>query len=30
MSTWLVVPADRVADDPDLAEWIARGLRAVG
>jgi hypothetical protein len=30
MSTWLVVPADRVADDPDLADWVARGLRAVG
>jgi hypothetical protein len=30
MSTWVVVAADRVADDPELAEWVARGLRAVG
>ena len=29
MSTWLVVPADQVADDPELAAWVARGLRAV-
>jgi hypothetical protein len=29
MSTWVVVPAERVADDPELADWIARGLRAV-
>jgi TfoX/Sxy family transcriptional regulator of competence genes len=29
MSTWLVVSADAVADDPELAEWIARGLRGV-
>ena len=29
MGTWLVVPAERVADDPDLAAWVARGLRAV-
>ena len=29
MSTWVVVPAERVADDPDLAAWVARGLRAV-
>jgi hypothetical protein len=29
MGTWLVVPAERVADDPELAEWVARGLRAV-
>ena len=29
MSTWVVVPADGVADDPELAEWVARGLRAV-
>lgn len=29
MSTWVVVPSDQVADDPELADWIARGLRAV-
>src|SRR5215212_2964832 len=29
MSTWLVVSADALADDPELAEWVRRGLRAV-
>lgn len=29
MTTWLVVPADAVADDPELAAWVGRGLRAV-
>lgn len=29
MTTWVVVPADLVADDPELAAWVARGLRAV-
>jgi hypothetical protein len=29
MSTWVVVPGDAVADDPELAEWVQRGLRAV-
>lgn len=29
MGTWLVVEAERVADDPELREWVARGLRAV-
>lgn len=29
MGMWLVVPADAVADDPELAAWVARGLRAV-
>jgi hypothetical protein len=29
MSTWLVVPPEALADDPELAEWVARGLRAV-
>ena len=29
MSTWVVVSADSVADDPELAEWLRRGLRAV-
>jgi TfoX/Sxy family transcriptional regulator of competence genes len=29
MSTWLVVASDAIADDPELAEWLRRGLRAV-
>ena len=29
MGTWLVVAADVIADDPELAEWVERGLRAV-
>ena len=29
MSTWVVVAADAIADDPELAEWVRRGLRAV-
>ena len=29
MSTWLVVSGDVVADDPELADWVRRGLRAV-
>lgn len=29
MSTWLIVEAERLADDPELLEWIQRGLRAV-
>ena len=29
MGTWLLVPADVVADDPELTEWVASGLRAV-
>jgi TfoX/Sxy family transcriptional regulator of competence genes len=29
MSTWLVVDADVIADDPELTEWIRRGLRAL-
>ena len=29
MSTWLVVSPDAIADDPELADWIARGLRAI-
>jgi TfoX/Sxy family transcriptional regulator of competence genes len=29
MSTWLVVASDAVADDPELADWLRRGLRAV-
>ena len=30
MSTWVVVPADTIADDPELAEWVERGLRGIG
>jgi TfoX/Sxy family transcriptional regulator of competence genes len=29
MGTWLVVPADAVADDPDLTEWVRRGLNGI-
>jgi len=29
MSTWLVVPAEAVADDPELTEWIRRGLKGI-
>jgi TfoX/Sxy family transcriptional regulator of competence genes len=29
MSTWLVVSPDVIADDPELVEWIAHGLRGV-
>lgn len=29
MSTWVVVAADSIADDPELAEWLRRGLRGV-
>jgi TfoX/Sxy family transcriptional regulator of competence genes len=29
MGTWLVVPADAVADDPELTEWVNRGLRGI-
>jgi hypothetical protein len=29
MSTWLVVAADAIADDPELGEWLRIGLRAV-
>jgi len=29
MSTWLVVASDAIADDPELAEWLRRALRAV-
>lgn len=30
MGTWVVVAADAVADDPQLQDWVARGVRAVG
>ena len=29
MSTWVVVPGDAVAEDPELEEWIRRALRSV-
>ena len=29
MSTWVVVDGEVVADDPELREWLERGLRAV-
>jgi hypothetical protein len=29
MSTWVVVAGDAIADDPELEEWIGRGLRAL-
>jgi TfoX/Sxy family transcriptional regulator of competence genes len=29
MSTWLVVPADSIADDPELTEWLRRALRSI-
>lgn len=29
MSTWLVVSADAIADDPELSEWLVRGLNAI-
>ena len=29
MSTWVVVPPDVIADDPELIEWLQRGIRAL-
>ena len=29
MTTWVVVGPEVVADDPELMEWVASGLRAV-
>lgn len=29
MSTWVVVAADAIADDPELTDWLRRGLSAV-
>ena len=29
MSTWVVVAPDEIADDPELIDWLRRGLRAV-
>ncbi|HEY0971509.1 MAG TPA: TfoX/Sxy family protein [Gemmatimonadales bacterium] len=30
MSSWVVVPPEALADDPELLEWLRRGLRGVG
>ena len=30
MSTWVVVEAEALADDPQLAEWVRRGMAAIG
>ncbi len=29
MGTWLVVESDAIADDPELVEWIERGLASL-
>jgi TfoX/Sxy family transcriptional regulator of competence genes len=29
MGTWVVVSGETIADDPELSEWVGRGLRAV-
>ena len=29
MGTWVVVPADAIADDPELADWVRRGLKGI-
>ena len=29
MGTWVVVPGDTVADDPELVDWVRRGLRGI-
>jgi TfoX/Sxy family transcriptional regulator of competence genes len=29
MGTWVVVSGETVADDPELVEWVRRGLRGV-
>ena len=29
MGTWLLVPPDLIADDPELLEWLARGARSI-
>lgn len=29
MGTWLVVDAETIADDPELSEWVQRGLRGI-
>ena len=29
MTTWVVVPADAIAEDPELSEWLSLGLQAI-
>ena len=29
MSTWVVVAGEEIADDPELADWLRYGLKAV-
>ena len=29
MSTWVVVAAEAIADDPELSSWVRRGIAAV-
>lgn len=29
MTTWVVVSAEAIAEDPELAEWLALGLRGI-
>lgn len=29
MSTWLVVPADAIAEEPELTDWLRRGLGTI-
>ncbi|MFI5311653.1 MAG: TfoX/Sxy family protein, partial [Gemmatimonadales bacterium] len=29
MSTWVVVDSERIAEDPELREWIQRGIRSL-
>lgn len=29
MSTWVVVADDVIADDPELTDWVRRGLRGI-
>lgn len=29
MGTWVMVPAEAVADDPELTDWVSRGLRGI-
>lgn len=30
LGTWVEIDEDAVADDPDLRDWLAIGLRAIG
>ena len=29
MGTWLLVPLDLIADDPELVDWLSRGARSI-